>query len=319
MRLTKRIKRFLAAQSRNLCGRLAFASSEMYKSITRNLSVPHRRRKPSCDLTLLTMCGKEHLYLLRECLLSVHRSWTRLPRLVVVSDGTLGAKTISAVLEWWPGQKEISTKKETLEYHRDKGSDALVEFANRHVVGLKLANILRYSVQSPTLYCDSDFLWFRSQEELFRKKSRENTLVVMEDYQCSYGKNPELMGVSGLRNPPYINSGLVYANGELVDTCDLKPLIQVAANQPGFFSEQTIVATAARRLSASTWPTSEVACFEYDKHSFLPTYLGQAWVARHYVAPSRHLFWRDAFALRLGVSPTATGAPPESVASGGRA
>ncbi len=67
------------------------------------------------------------------------------------------------------------------------------------------------------------------------------------------------------------------------------------------FTEQTIMAEAVFQVGCIAWNIEMVRMFNDDEFTIKPTYLGKKWIARHYVFPIRHLFWRDALAARLRV------------------
>ncbi|HVE80299.1 MAG TPA: hypothetical protein VNA89_15650, partial [Gemmatimonadaceae bacterium] len=129
------------------------------------------------------------------------------------------------------------------------------------------------------------------------------TLRASRDYQPAYDLDLAGEDTALLASPPYINTGVTFLQGDLLAAIDLARPLRVAAERYNHFAEQTILALAARRLAAPTWAPSVVACFQDDHQSLAVTYRDRSWVARHYVGPVRHLFWRDALALRVGVTP----------------
>ena len=66
-------------------------------------------------------------------------------------------------------------------------------------------------------------------------------------------------------------------------------------------TEQTILAEAVFQVGRIAWSLEVVRLFDGDKFTIKPTYVGKQWIARHYVGYIRHLFWRDALAVRLRV------------------
>jgi hypothetical protein len=77
-------------------------------------------------------------------------------------------------------------------------------------------------------------------------------------------------------------------------------LLDLAAEQPCNDAEQTTFAEANYHLNSGIWLRDETACFADNREVNLPRYRGKNWVARHYVDPICHLFWRDALLLRYG-------------------
>jgi hypothetical protein len=103
-----------------------------------------------------------------------------------------------------------------------------------------------------------------------------------------------------LARPPYFCAGLLYAAGDLLAACDVASLLDHAAERGIGVTEQTILAQADHLLGGRSWPAEEIALQDEDRASLGPTFRGRPWAARHYVGAVRHIFWRDALALRIG-------------------
>ncbi len=293
--------------ARRLLRSAAYRSSALYRRTALALPLPKPRVRPApemMELTYLTLSGQRHLEMLRESLLSLCRSWPRLPRLRVVSDGTVDLQQARAALGWWPGPWELLPWDHVLAGLDGQGS--LARFAQRDAMGRKMAAVVTSAAEGPTLYCDVDLLWFRvppTLEGLLAESSPR--LVMSPDYQPSY--DPELVPgtLPGLASPPFFCAGFLFAAGRFLDACDVGPLLDYAAERGIGVTEQTILAEADRQLGARTWPAGEIALDETDRFSLAPSFKGRTWAARHYVGQVRHLFWRDALALRLGLGPGA--------------
>src|SRR6266705_3162328 len=52
------------------------------------ISPPAVAAKPPCDINYATMAGRGHLLQLRESLVTMARTWSALPRLTLLSDGS---------------------------------------------------------------------------------------------------------------------------------------------------------------------------------------------------------------------------------------
>lgn len=282
---------------------IAIRSRTAYRLLVGLLPISRVSSKPESELTFLTMCGEQYLELLQQCLFSLYSSWSSLPKLRIVSDGTITISKLKRALNWWPGQKSFSSWEESIVYHQQRGREFLVQFALSNIMGKKLAVILESGEIRPTLWCDSDILWFKELLSLptFSQNNASPILKIAEDYQPSYERRLLDYGLTHLNKQPYMNAGLMYISGNLIESCNLQPLLKLAAEKPSNNSEQTIFAAAAYQLGSHLWYREEIGCSEEDRLSLIPNYAGRQWVARHYVGPVRHLFWRDALALRLGL------------------
>lgn len=283
---------------------LAFRSTILYRKILNVSPIPILPPKPDLSVVFLTLCGAYHLRLLCYNLYSLYLSWPKLPCLRLISDGTVSLNEMAIALKWWPGKKDFLNWEDIVAYYCDKGQIDLVNFAERSVVGKKLACLLHAGELVPTLWCDADILWFRMLPDLKELLVRPPcVLKVSEDCEMSYDHNLLNSTLNYLKGLPFINTGLVFLYGDLLKQCELSALFKFAAKSSNHFTEQTILAHAAYSLGAEFWPMSDVWCSVQDMFSLFPTYVGQSYAARHYIATVRHLFWRDALALRLGVRP----------------
>lgn len=282
----------------------SYRSSGLYRGLLRALPRPRLRARPELPLTFVTFGGAGHRLMIAQTLFSLGRSWPRLPRVRVVSDGSLEPATDRAALSWWPGDLEVLSWRDLTPGLLARGLHDLVRFAERDAMGKKLAAVVAYAAAGPTLYCDCDVLWFRLPDRLESLLGLAVPCLVMsEDYLATYDPALVPVGIPELAAPPFYCAGLLYANGDLLAGTALEPFLADAAERGIGVTEQTILAAADRRLGGACWPRTEIALFEDDRFSLRPSYPGKRWVARHYIGQVRHLFWRDALALRAGVRP----------------
>jgi len=294
----------LPAPLRRIRDSVAYRSASAYRGILRALPPPRPLDKPELPLTFLTFGGATHRPMLRECLLSVARSWPRLPRVRVVSDGSLEEAMVRRDLPGWRGTLEVVPWSVCASRLAAPRFAALVRFAEREAMGRKMAAVVASALDSPTLYCDVDVLWFRPPKTLDGFLADPGLrLALSPDCRASY--DPALVPdrLPELASPPFFCAGLIYAEGDFLAACDVSELLEEAARRGIGVTEQTILAEAGRQLGGRSWPASEIALFEDDRTSLGPSFRGQPWAARHYVGAVRHLFWRDALALRAGIQP----------------
>ena len=283
---------------------LAYRSGSLYRGLLERLPGPKTGGKPGLPLTFLTFGGAAHRLMLRECLASLGRSWPRLPRVRAVSDGSLDPERVAHDLAGWGGPFEILSWRDLAARLGAPRFASLVRFAERDAMGRKLAAIVASALEAPTLYCDVDILWFRFPPTLATLLGTPGTKLAMSpDSQPMYdpalvpGRLPELA------RPPYFCAGLLYAEGDFLAACEVADLLGHAAEHGIGVTEQTILAEADRQLGGAGWPEQEIALLVEGRTSLGPSFRGRPWAARHYVGAVRHLFWRDALALRTGLKP----------------
>jgi hypothetical protein len=265
---------------------------------------PPRRLPPKApsQWLVVTFAGPRQQLMLEQFLLSLYLAWPRLPRVRVITDGS-DPSWIPTAPRWWPGNVAVLRWGDVTAFHSSRGHTDLLRFASRVPMARKLAGVTMAAGDEPLIYADTDVLWFRTLDEatLGNWVQSSPVMVISEDYQSSYDSALVPSHLPHLGAPPYSCAGFLFAFGDLLGACDLGPLMPYAAESGVAVTEQTIFAEMAHQLGARHWPSAEVYCHDRDRFSLRPTYQNKPWIARHYVAPARHLFWRDALALRLGV------------------
>ena len=270
--------------------------------------LPPRRagRKPAARFELLTLTGMRHVGLLQQMLRTMAQTWSRLPGLSVVSDGSVSAERLARDLAWWPARVTVLTRADVAADARARQLPDVAAFAECSAVGLKFAAVVLAGLAGPALYCDTDILWLRdfsAEVETLAGAGSDLVLQACHDFQPAY--DPRVASRAGdlLSMAPFVNTGVVYLQGPLLRDEPMRAHLRAASSSDDHFTEQTLFALATRELGSALWPSSTIACFQSDHTTLGVTYRGQPWAARHYVGPVRHLFWRDALALRIGVRP----------------
>jgi hypothetical protein len=274
----------------------------VYRVILGRLPKPRvEQKKDRLSVPLMTMCGREHLLMLEQMLFTIATRWRSLPKVVVVSDGSASLREIRHELRWWPAGLEAVEWETFRDFHKGKGRWELVRYAEKDRFGRKLSAILGIAEQGRILWCDCDILFFSDFSAFMESAPAGPLLETAEDSYYAY--DPRL--VEGrlqhlFRRPP-VNSGLVFCEGSFYERCGLGEVIQEAIDHCMYLTEQTILAEAVFQAGRIAWDLEVVKMFNDDESTLQPTHLGKGWVARHYVGPIRHLFWRDALALRLRI------------------
>jgi len=258
-----------------------------------HLSAPD---KPAADFTLLSIIGQKQLELLQISLWSIGQAWTKLPPLRVVSDGSLEPDQITTALKWWPQPVEALRWEPIAQAQADRGRPALLKLATGNVLARKLCAILHSAELGPTLFCDSDVLWFRGPPPLPQDSV---ALKLAEDFMPSF--DAELFNAAGageFRHKPYLNTGVVFARGDLHAAAGLWSILPWAAEHPQYFTEQTLLAYACKRLDGDHWTRQQIfLSIEDAVHPWADRSYFRTALARHYVGDVRHWFWRDALQL----------------------
>lgn len=274
---------------------LSFRSGSLYRRLLHVFPIPKIKKNNKDEtLSLVTLTGSDHIDMLKECLYSICMSWNSIPDLYVISDGTLKSRQFERELEWWPSCKKLLNPKKCIEYVQKESMYGIHSFCQRYKKGLKIAGIsLVLQEVDKLIYCDTDVLWFNSVGPIV---NFNQSMCMASDYQRCYNK--EVKGISQLYTHRPMNSG-VMAFKKSADLSRSDETALKLAKADYEFSDQTFFAKLNLSLGGNIWTKNEVFIDNKDKHEIGPTFKGKNWTARHYVGPIRHLFWRDAFFLRL--------------------
>ncbi len=283
---------------------LAYRSSGFWRAVADRWPIRPLVAKPALDLNILTFGGAVHLGMIREMLYSLARTWPALPRVTVATDGTLSPAAAAKALSWWsdPAPRVVDWRDLVAPLRdADERFRNLLRFAERDAMGRKMASVATLALDGDVLYADCDVLWLGVPPSLATFRAGAGPRLAMST-DIAPGYDPALVPeiCPELAQPPHFCAGFLYGRGDFIAAAGVSDLMAFAAERGIGRTEQTILAEAARRLGGERFPLSEVALFEGDRFTLGPSIRGAAWVARHYVGQVRHLFWRDAVALRFG-------------------
>ena len=281
---------------------LAYRLASPCRVILANWSPAHLSAKPAFPITYLAFSGVAQIEMLRESIASLALAWDRLPALRIVGDGTLVPEAVRDTLKFWPADIEVLDWRRLVAPVQARGYGKLIAFAERVPMARKLVAVVASALERPTMYADTDVLWFRFPQVLRMEDalSRKPRIAMSPDYKASYDDSFVPSVLPHLARPPYLCAGILFANGDFLSMCRMDDLLEHAAVRGIERTEQTIFAEADHQLGGEVFSAAEFALFDDDRFSLGPSFVRRPWVARHYVGQVRHLFWRDALALRAG-------------------
>lgn len=245
------------------------------------------------------MTARTHWLLLRESLVSLHRSWKSLPEITVVSDGTWTAEEFNKAFNFWPNPIQVLMPHDILEPLARSGENKLVELARTHPLGLKLAVIVLSARERETFFVDSDILWFSDPGEILERfRDVKGPVTTVEDGK-SYNDNlVHRFCPAGLARPG-INTGCVLLKGNLCEPELFQNLLAAALEDPGHnYNEQTIIAMAVEKGGGKFPAKLCLVDFSGAMSWKRQRPWRQGFHACHYVHWKRYQFYHDARALR---------------------
>jgi hypothetical protein len=199
----------------------------------------------------------------------------------VVSDGTYSARSIELLQRLDPC---ISVSTPTQRCGADL-PDKLRDYLTNHPTGKQLALITSLPIDGPTLYVDSDVLFFAGASALASLPYDGNYYLA----DCRLSADKRLLRNSNERENP-VNTGVLFLTSQVDWSLSFERFLQLS-DAPIFFTNQTMThltmhATGARPLDPKTFVLQLDDQFIYPDRYASPNI-----VLRHYVNPVRHKFW----------------------------
>ena len=218
------------------------------------------------------------------CIRSFLRYVGRPKRFVIVSDGT-HTETTRRLLEKLHACVSVVSLSSILkpdlpaQVHR---------YASQHVLGKKLALFLSLPVDGPTIYCDSDILFFPGAVELANLlRLMENSAMYLLD--CWASLDERLIENAQEKELP-VNSGFVIMGCPL-DWSGPLARLQRMVGDCKFFTEQTIVHLAVKANGGQPLPPATFVLRNEDQFEFVDRFANRNVAIRHYISSIRTKLW----------------------------
>jgi hypothetical protein len=283
---------------------LSFRIPYLYQFWLRKIKKAKHKKQilPEGTYHLLFLCGSSHLDLLEQSLFSVFKNFVSIPKVYVFTDKGLVIADCKKRLKWFPIELlTILSHSDCEKFHQQKGNKALVEFARMNPMGLKLAAISQIAaLGKPFLYSDTDVLWFKDPKNILKQiiSEKKVNIHLSQDFQKAYDQHLIDEGnLNTLNQAPYYCAGILFGTHFNPSDLDfIQSLIDISIKKSNHFTEQTIFAALQKRLGESSLDAANFCIQIDDRFDFIPQ-KNPNLIARHYIGPVRHLFWRDSFLM----------------------
>ena len=205
-------------------------------------------------------------------------------RFTVVSDGTYSSSSldllkaidpcvaISPAAHWVPAE----------------ATGKLRAYLTTHPTGKQLALIMSLPLHGPTLYIDSDVLFFQGAAVLAALNS-DNTASARYLADCQVSADERLFRDPAERANP-VNTGVLFLSRQLDWQAGISRFLELD-DEPNFFTNQTITHLAMHANGARPLDPRKFVLQLDDQFVYADRYAGPAIALRHYVNPVRHKFW----------------------------
>ena len=203
---------------------------------------------------------------------------------VVVSDGSYTSASIE-LLEKIDNAVRVQTTPPPLPPGLP---NTIQSYLTTHPTGKQLALLMSLPTNGPTLYTDSDVLFFPRACELADLSNGQSiSALYLADYQFS-GDQRLIRDPSEKRNPA--NTGFVFLFRKLDWSRGLERL-QMLSGEPNFFTNQTVTHFCMHANGAVAFDPAKFVLQVDDQFIYRDRYAGRSLAVRHYVNPIRHKFW----------------------------
>jgi hypothetical protein len=205
-------------------------------------------------------------------------------RFTVVSDGTLSDRSIGILKSLDPAVSISGSERWLLENLPTK----IYPYLTTHPTGKQLALAMSLPVDGPTLYVDSDVLFFHGAKDLIRlAESGAAPAFYLAD--CRLSADQRLFRGEAEKARP-VNAGVLLFFEKLDWALAIRRFLKLQGS-PDFFTNQTMTHLTMHANSALPLDERKYVLQLDDQFIYPDHYASRDLALRHYVNPVRHKFW----------------------------
>jgi hypothetical protein len=207
-------------------------------------------------------------------------------RFMVVSDGSHRPRSLELLEQLHPCVTPVPLE----EMASGSLPDGVRAYAKQHPLGQKLSLLISLRITRPTIYVDSDVLFFDGAMKIAEPRLRaRGSLFFLVD--CRPSLDDRLLDVDGSLGRS-VNSGFLILNRQPDWAPGLERLATLEGD-PNFFTEQTVVHLVMHANGALPLDQSKFVVGIADQFQFRDAYTRTAPALRHYVRPVRYRLWTN--------------------------
>jgi hypothetical protein len=207
-------------------------------------------------------------------------------RFAVISDGTHRPRSIELLKQIDP----VVEVRDSPPPPQSEFPDKIRSYLTSHATGKQLALIMSLPTDRPTLYADSDVLFFPGAHDLSRLiEAHSAPALYLAD--CQFVGDERLLRDPGERNDP-VNTGFLLFFQKLDWSLGLERFL-TSNGAPNFFTNQTIAHLCMHANGALPLDPQKYVLRLDDQFVYRDRYANRSLAMRHYVNPVRHKFWTN--------------------------
>jgi hypothetical protein len=248
----------------------------------------HRALQPPRELPLdvFSYSGEQSLPEQVASIRSFLQHAGRPQRYTVISDGTHRPRSIELLKQVHP----VVDVRDSLPPPQSEFPDKIRSYLTSHATGKQLALIMSLPTDGPTLYADSDVLFFPGADDLSRLIAAPSApALYLAD--CQFAGDERLLRNPAERSDP-VNTGFLLFFQKLNWSLGLERFL-TSNGAPNFFTNQTVVHLCMHANGALPLDHQKYVLRLDDQFVYRDRYANRSLAMRHYVNPVRHKFWTN--------------------------
>jgi hypothetical protein len=196
---------------------------------------------------------------------------------------------------------EIQTLKGLCKEELEPYEEYLLDYAKKFPLGKKLFYYLNHLIQNPTLFIDSDILFYEhaSVLELILAEKPQANGWFMPDF--SWGCLDSRYKATNSEQVYQINSGFIFANIPFKHLEDSLEFFKTYDFTYEYFSEQTVYHHLLKNNVYMPLTPKSFILDSGDQFDFSYLYKPKQMAVRHYTGPVRHKMWQKDYKWHLGL------------------
>jgi hypothetical protein len=247
------------------------------RAINTNQNVPLRVYSLSCERDLA-----EQVASIRSFIRNVGIPET----FIVISDGSYSDLSCQLLRRIHPCVEIININ----EFIKPDLPKCVSDYAQVHPMGKKLSALMSIPIHGPTIYTDSDILFFPGASDLVELANLD-TKVCHYLPDCSNSLDTRILYEETEKLNP-VNAGFILFKQELDWYVAIKRLANLSGT-PSYFTEQTIVHLTIHYNHGIPLCSDKYVLNVKDQFIYPDKFSSSKIALRHYVSDVRHKFWMN--------------------------
>ena len=165
-------------------------------------------------------------------------------------------------------------------------------YLTNHPTGRQMALIMSLPIANPTLYVDSDILFFAGADDL-RARSETRDVAALYLADCRFSGDERILRSPDETKEP-VNTGFLFLFRQIDWSLSVQRFLELKG-APTFFTNQTLTHLAMHANGAAPFDSEKYVLQLDDQFVYPDRYASPAIALRHYVNPVRHKFWTSLF------------------------